>query len=134
MGDAAGDCMVRVLVLDDNAMITDMLGSMLEMFGYRAVTANAGAEALYLLSTDHFDVVLSDMRMPLMDGPEFFRRAVAEHPELSSRIVFLTGDSVGDGAREFLSQTACPYLTKPYTMQNLRSVVESMLQERSQAA
>ena len=124
----------RVLVLDDNAMITDMLGSMLEMFGYHATLANAGCEALHLLQRDHFDVVLSDMRMPRMDGQEFYQRAVADHPELAHRIIFLTGDSVGDGAREFLERTACPHLTKPYTLQNLQSVVENMLHEQTIAA
>ena len=124
----------RVLVLDDNVMITDMLGSMLEMFGYQATLANAGAEALHLLQRDHFDLVLSDLRMPRMDGQEFYRLAVAAHPELAHRMIFLTGDSVGDGAQEFLQRTACPHLTKPYTLQNLQSVVENMLHEQAVTA
>ena len=124
----------RVLVLDDNAMITDMLGAMLDLFGYQAATANAGEDALAILARDRYDVVLSDLRMPGMDGQEFYRRAVAEHPELAHRIIFLTGDSVGDGAREFLERTACPHLTKPYTLQNLQSVVENMLHEQTIAA
>ena len=124
----------RVLVLDDNEMITDMLGSMLEMFGYQATTANAGEHALEMLTRDRYDVVLSDLRMPGMDGQEFYRRAVAEHPALAHRIVFLTGDSVGDGAREFLEATACPHLTKPYSLQNVQDMIEGLIQDNRHAA
>lgn len=124
----------RVLVLDDNAMITDMLGSMLDMFGYQAATANAGEDALEMLARDHYDVILSDLRMPGMDGQEFYRRAVAEHPELTHRIVFLTGDSVGNGAREFLEATACPHLTKPYSLQTVQDMISGLLQDNRAAA
>ena len=124
----------RVLVLDDNAMITDMLGAMLDMFGYQAATANAGEDALEILAHDRYDVILSDLRMPGMDGQEFYHRAVAEHPELAHRIVFLTGDSVGDGAREFLEETACPHLTKPYSLQNVQDMIEGLLQDNRNAA
>lgn len=124
----------RVLVLDDNAMITDMLGSMLDMFGYQAATANAGEDALELLSQHPYDVILSDLRMPGMDGQEFYRRAVAQHPNLANRIVFLTGDSVGDGAREFLEATHCPHLTKPYALQTVHDMIEGLLQDNRAAA
>ncbi len=124
----------RVLVLDDNAMITDMLGSMLDMFGYQAATANAGEDALEMLARDRYDVILSDFRMPGMDGQEFYRRAVAEHPELTHRIVFLTGDSVGNGAREFLEATACPHLTKPYSLQTVQDMIAGLLQDNRAAA
>ena len=119
----------RVLVLDDNTMITQMLGSMLDMFGYQTATANAGEEALELLAYDRFDVVLSDLRMPGMDGQEFYRRAIAEHPELARRIVFLTGYSVGHGAREFLEATACPLLTKPCSLQTVQEIIVGLLQD-----
>ena len=124
----------RVLVLDDNEMITDMLGSMLDMFGYQATTANAGEDALQILALDSYDVVLSDLRMPGMDGQEFYRRAVAEHPELAHRIVFLTGDSIGDGAREFFETTACPFLTKPYGLQTVHDLIDGLLQDNRAAA
>lgn len=124
----------RVLVLDDNAMITDMLGSMLDMFGYQAATANAGEDALEMLARDRYDVILSDFRMPGMDGMEFYRRAVAEHPELTHRIVFLTGDSVGNGAREFLEATACPHLTKPYSLQTVQDMIAGLLQDNRATA
>ena len=124
----------RVLVLDDNAMITDMLGSMLDMFGYQAATANAGEDALELLARDRYDIILSDFRMPGMDGQEFYRRAVAEHPELAHRIVFLTGDSVGNGAREFLEATACPHLTKPYSLQTVQDMIAGLLQDNRATA
>ena len=124
----------RVLVLDDNAMITDMLGTMLDMFGYQAATANAGEDALAILARDRYDVVLSDLRMPGMDGQEFYRRAVAEHPELSHRIVFLTGDTIGDGAREFFEATACPFLTKPYALQTVHDMIHGLLHDQRAVA
>ena len=124
----------RVLVLDDNAMITDMLGSMLDMFGYQAATANAGEDALEMLARDRYDIILSDFRMPGMDGQEFYHRAVAEHPELAHRIVFLTGDSVGNGAREFLEATACPHLTKPYALQTVQDMIAGLLQDNRATA
>ena len=124
----------RVLVLDDNTMLTQMLGSMLDIYGYQAATANAGEEALELLAYDRFDVVLADLRMPGMDGQEFYRRAVAEHPELARRIVFLTGFSVGHGARQFIEATACPLLTKPCSLQSVQEIIAVLLLEQRAAA
>ena len=124
----------RVLVLDDNTMLTQMLGSMLDIYGYQAATANAGEEALELLAYDRFDVILSDLRMPGMDGQEFYRRAIAEHPELAHRIVFLTGYSVGNGTRKFLEATACPLLTKPCSLQTVQEMIAGLLQDNRAAA
>ncbi len=124
----------RVLVLDDNTMLTQMLGSMLDIYGYQAATANAGEEALELLAFEHFDVVVSDLRMPGMDGQEFYRRAVAAHPELARRVVFLTGFSVGPGARQFIEATACPLLTKPCSLQNVQEIIADLLQAEPVAA
>jgi anti-sigma regulatory factor (Ser/Thr protein kinase) len=84
----------QVLVLDDEKSVAELLGEILETLGHRATIACSGEEALELLSQTDFDVILSDFRMPNMNGREFYESAVWRRPELAPRIIFLTGDVI----------------------------------------
>ncbi|MBI1958577.1 MAG: hypothetical protein HYS36_05035, partial [Candidatus Rokubacteria bacterium] len=58
--------------------------------------------------------ILSDIKMPELDGPGLYRELERRHPDLASRVIFLTGDRLAPGTAEFLGRTGAPVLTKPF--------------------
>jgi CheY-like chemotaxis protein len=71
--------------------------------------------------------VVSDLRMPDMDGPALWHAIAERHPGLAERTVFVTGDTLSAGARGFLRETARPCVEKPFTSSQLVQAVQSVL-------
>jgi PAS domain S-box-containing protein len=117
----------RVLVVDDEAEIADMARAMLEGAGYEVATAESGAVALELLAAARFDAIVSDLRMPDMDGAALWRAVRDDHPALARRILFVTGDTLSPGSRQFLAETHCSSLDKPFTKADLLARVATLL-------
>ena len=105
---------LRVLVVDDEAEFADMLRETLEQAGYEVATAESGAVALELLAEARFDAIVSDMRMPDMDGVALWRAVHERLPALSRRMLFVTGDTLSAGIRSFLDDSGCEALDKPF--------------------
>ena len=91
-------------------------------------TADSGAVALELLHEAHFDAVVSDLRMPDMDGAALCRHVRERHPALGRRLLFITGDILSPAARNFLDTSGCDALEKPFAKSDLLAKVAAMLQ------
>jgi two-component system NtrC family sensor kinase len=111
------------LVIDDEPEIVDMLAELLRCQGYAVSTASSGREGRTMLEAGEFDVVLSDVRMPDVDGPALFDWIEKSRPELRARIGFITGDTLGPAAASFLAHAGRPYLEKPFTPKAVREFV-----------
>ncbi len=70
------------------------------------------------------------MRMPDLDGPGFYRKLERRHPHLLSRLIFLTGDVLGPEAQAFFAQVDCPRLEKPFKAQEVRRLIQQVLDIR----
>jgi len=81
------------------------------------------AEALEMAGKSPFDVILTDLRMPTVGGREFYEPLAASDPAAASRVVFATGDTVGDDALRFLEASGRPFLRKPFTLAELRTAL-----------
>lgn len=103
----------RVLVVDDESEVAEVLREILELAGHRVEVAASGESALRLLAAAEFDIVLSDMRMPGMDGAKLYDALCVRHPALARRFALVTGDTLSDHS-EFLRRTAIPCLSKPF--------------------
>ncbi|WP_284615837.1 hybrid sensor histidine kinase/response regulator [Aquabacterium humicola] len=127
--DAAADApaLARILVVDDEADIAGLMRDMLESAGYEVTTAESGAVALEMLSMAAFDAVISDLRMPDMDGSALWRALREQHPALARRVLFVTGDTLSTGARRFLDETGCAGLDKPFAKADLLRAVAALL-------
>ncbi len=68
------------------------------------------------------------MKMPEMDGPAFYRELRHRHPDLSSRFVFISGDTLGGETAAFLDEIGGPSLNKPFAAGEVRSLVRRVLQ------
>jgi CheY-like chemotaxis protein len=112
-----------ILVVDDEEDVAAMIAEALAREGHKTETATNGAMALAILSQRSFDLVISDTKMPVMDGEAFFAEAVRRHPQLERRFIFLTGDVLSRDKRESLERMGAPFLTKPCDLSHVRRVV-----------
>jgi CheY-like chemotaxis protein len=114
----------RVLIADDEGAIRDMLARLLQKQGLTVETATDGADALRKLeSSEPFDLLVTDMIMPGMDGSELIAAARARHPAL--RVLAISGYA-GDLARRNISADV-PWLQKPFSAQDLAAAIDRAL-------
>ncbi|MEQ9639262.1 MAG: PAS-domain containing protein [Alphaproteobacteria bacterium] len=123
----------KVLVLDDEPDVTQMLRDVLEAQGHSVVTANTARHALRLVEGGKFDVILSDLRMPGFDGASFYEALAGIDPVLQRRTAFITGDTLGPSAGQVLTEADRPYLEKPFTPLDVRQLVETVLRQVERA-
>jgi CheY-like chemotaxis protein len=112
----------RILIVDDDPDIRQVLSDRMSSWGYAVETANDGREALEALKKSGFDGMLLDMRMPEIDGTEVLRRTRESHPALS--VVVVTATSVKESAAQAVAGGACAYLIKPFDAAQLKQTVE----------
>jgi two-component system NtrC family sensor kinase len=105
-----------ILIVDDESEVAAILVEALERDGYRTETVPNGADALRLLERQRYDLVVSDTKMPVMDGME-----------LQRRIIFVTGDVLDAEKQHFLESTGVPILTKPFDLSEVLRVVRRRL-------
>jgi two-component system NtrC family sensor kinase len=103
----------------------------LTLEGYQVDRAMNGREALELVHRQSYAVIVSDVRMPEVDGAALYHELRAESPELTRRMVFVTGDIVSPETRRFLEETCLRYLEKPFTLSDFQTLVRVVLREAS---
>lgn len=115
-----------ILVIDDEPDVADLICEVLSTSGHRVTKADSGLAALEILGVDEFDVILSDLKMPNLDGPSLFEELKATEPALVQRLAFVTGDTMSPKAREFLKASGRPFIEKPIRPQELRELVNAL--------
>ncbi|HKW84244.1 MAG TPA: response regulator, partial [Burkholderiaceae bacterium] len=118
----------RLLVVDDEPEVVAMLRDMLERAGYDVAVAESGAVALEMIVAANFDAVVSDLRMPDMDGADLWQQIAQRAPRLGQRILFVTGDTLSRDTRAFLAGAGCGTLEKPFAKADLLARVAELLQ------
>ena len=120
---------LRVLVVEDEPALATAVSEALTDAGFLADRASDGQEALERIASQAYDLLICDLKMPRMNGPELYRRILDAAPALARRMVFVTGDVAGTEAETFLEQTHCRWLAKPFRLGELlrvaREVVDS---------
>jgi CheY-like chemotaxis protein len=134
MQPAIGVARRRALVIDDEHGIAELLAEMLTREGFTVEVATNGKHAIAELKQRPYDLVLSDVRMPELDGPALLRWFESDHPHLVERLVFMTGDTLGLGTGSPIDKLGRPIIEKPVTPEELRRVVGAMLTERPESA
>ena len=110
---------LRVLVIDDEPAIAQVLVAALEE--HEVVAATSGEQALAILAeAPDFDVIVCDMAMPAMTGLELHARVARERPQLANRFVFMTGGALGRAASELLKSGDHPCVLKPFSLRDIR--------------
>ncbi len=119
---------VPILVIEDEASVMGFLVAALERAGYRTAQAANGADALRMLASSSYMGVISDMRTPGgVNGADVHAWIAANRPELVSRVIFITGDTVNEETQQILHHTGAPCIEKPFRVQQLIQTVEKTI-------
>jgi excisionase family DNA binding protein len=121
----------RVLVVDDEEAVRDLIAKTLTMADYQVDTASDGQGALDQLKDTDFDLLITDLKMPGMDGLNVIRQARKLSPSLP--IIIITGYSTEASAIEAINLGVCGYLTKPFRLPRILSVAARALGEPTPA-
>ncbi|MCY6381938.1 ATP-binding protein [Hoeflea prorocentri] len=125
VGAKAGETR-RILVVDDEVSVTDMLVDLLEANGCEVEARNDAQTALSLLERKSFDAILSDIRMPGLDGEAFLKKLKASHSEYDGRLAFVTGDVMSADVADFLKRSGVPHLEKPVVPGDLQALIAEL--------
>jgi CheY-like chemotaxis protein len=119
----------RSLVVEDEPTIARMCIRVLGGEGFEVDVASDGKAAQARLSgnEDLYDLCLIDIRTPGMNGIELYQYLKEIGSEITKRVIFTTGDIINDEVKAFLEETGQPFLPKPFTLDELRSVIKTAL-------
>jgi two-component system CheB/CheR fusion protein len=117
---------LRILVVDDSADTVDMLKSLFEMDGALVSTANSGAEALEIIKRNRFDVILSDISMPGMDGFELLRRLRKLPGAAHVPVLALTGFGRTEDVDRAEAEGFFSHVTKPIDLSELVEILQKL--------
>jgi len=120
---------VRILVVDDEMIVCESCKRILEEEGYEVETALSGKEAFEKMKANPFDIVITDLKMPGIDGMEVLRTFRKEYPD--SIIIMITGFSTVETAVEAIKLGAFDYIPKPFTPDEVSIVVKKAIEKKS---
>ena len=121
---------MKALIVDDNDAIRQMYQSFLENMGFTTDEAENGSGGFSKIQDTDYDVIVSDMDMPVVNGMEFYQLVSSYRPHLLDRIVFSTGNSFNGDYKNFFGQIACPVLYKPFPLAELENTIISINNNR----
>lgn len=123
------DKSARILIVDDEVDVADMNAEVLTRAGYTVEVANTARHGIARIRENAYDLVISDLNMPEIDGRGLFETIKAEFPALADRIGFVTGDTMGKASQRFLKEANQPFLEKPASPKELRAFVSGLLSD-----
>lgn len=117
----------RILSVEDEPSIRQVCHRALTSQGYQVDFAQNGVVAESMLMKGNYDLLLVDIKTPVMDGKQLYRYIKRRYPELASRVIFTTGDVMSSDTQDFLEQTGRPVLLKPFSPDELRALIRGTL-------
>ncbi len=118
---------LRLLVVDDEVVLIELLADFLKHAGHQVDYARNGHRALELATSRDYDVILTDLKMPGLDGQGLFERLCAIKPEMKNRFVFSTGDLANPKVQAFFEESGSHYLVKPFKLESVLAVLDQVV-------
>lgn len=113
----------RVLAVDDEEIIGYLFQRIGANMGVHVDWVTSGQKALKMMQKEQYDVILSDFRLPEMNGESFYQEIHDRDPHMLKRLVFITGDSLNSHTMNFLKKRRIPFLTKPFDVDLLQDMI-----------
>lgn len=120
--------MEKILVVDDEQSLREVLSIMLKRAGYSVTSATDGEEAIDFVHKEIFDLVITDLRMPKINGMEVLKAVKSASPE--TVVLIITAFATADSAVEAMKQGAYDYLTKPFQVDEVQLIIRNALEKR----
>ena len=120
--------MERILVVDDDRGMQDVLDIMLSRAGYKVATADDGAVALDIIGKKKFDLVITDLKMPRVDGIDLLKGIKETAP--GTAVILLTAFASGETALAAMREGAYDYVEKNFNVEDLLAIVRDALEKR----
>jgi CheY-like chemotaxis protein len=120
----------RVLVVDDQTPVRELVAAVLASDGHSVETARDGADALRLLdSSKRYDLIVSDLKMPGLDGPSLYLELTRRWPDTRPHLLFISGFVDSPEYSGFLRGTQVQVLLKPFAVDDLSRAVSGLLDQ-----
>jgi signal transduction histidine kinase/CheY-like chemotaxis protein len=126
-GAQSGKARPLVLVVEDEPTVARLIADVLKDEGMRVEVLLDGRAALHRAEREHYDLVVCDMKMPGLDGQNFYKTLMRRGNSLRERFLFVTGDVVAVGTQEFLEQYHVPHVAKPFRVEELAEKAKQVL-------
>ncbi|KQV43965.1 MULTISPECIES: hybrid sensor histidine kinase/response regulator [unclassified Rhizobium] len=122
----------NLLVVDDDVAIAELVAEIAGRLGYAVTVTHGGDDARRRIAARDggFDAILCDIRMPKGDGPGLYDWLGEHYPDLTGRIGFVTGDTLGPLAGRFLARSGCPMIEKPFTPDDIAAFLADLTTPR----
>jgi CheY-like chemotaxis protein len=121
----------RILVIEDEPIISRVCLKVLTADGFDVDIAQNGLVAKEMVNEAKYDLYLSDIRTPAMNGMQFYEYLKQTNPGLERRVIFSTGDVMSPEIKSFLSKNNNTFMAKPFTPDELRSVIGKAIKTMS---
>jgi CheY-like chemotaxis protein len=120
----------RILVVDDEDNLRDVLVEVLKRDGHDVDSAADGTEGLRLAEERRYDLVVTDLRMPGIEGPALFHALRQRYPDNPPRVIFMSANTGIEEYARFLAEAGEPALEKPFNLADMRQVVLQVLTQK----
>ncbi|HXH27896.1 MAG TPA: ATP-binding protein, partial [Candidatus Polarisedimenticolia bacterium] len=117
---------LRLLVVDDEPVLVELLTDFLKCSGHTVEAALDGRRALEKAKAGPYDVILTDLKMPGLDGQGLYEQVIRVRPEMAQRFIFSTGDLASPKTQTFFQTTGCLYLSKPFKLEAVLRLLEQL--------
>ncbi|HLJ22929.1 MAG TPA: ATP-binding protein [Candidatus Acidoferrales bacterium] len=117
----------NILVVEDEPTVAALIADVLTDAGHQVDTLLDSRAALGQIAEKTYSLVICDLKMPYVDGPELYRALVRQENPMQHRVLFVTGDTMGPRTLEFLKSSGLPYLAKPFLVEELKEAVRQAL-------
>jgi DNA-binding response OmpR family regulator len=117
-----------VLLLEDEPVIGRILKRALSPHGFEVDVAENGLIAREkIIADNNYDVLIFDVRTPVISGMQLYEYLEKDHPDLTEKVIFATGDYMNTNTRVFLERIKRPFLAKPYTPEQMISIIQQVI-------
>ena len=120
----------RILVVDDEENLRDVLVEVLKRDGHEVDSAADGAEGLRRLEESRYDLVITDLRMPGIEGPALYQALRQRYADNPPHVIFMSANTGIEEYAAFLAETGEPALEKPFNLADMRQVVLQVLTQK----
>jgi len=117
---------LRVLAIDDEEIMGYLIQRIIKHLGHSVDWVTNFETALQKIDQQDYDIILSDYKMPTMNGDIFYKKIIKLEKSLEERLIFITGDTINHQTQRFLKSINVPYLSKPFNIDELKNTIQNV--------